>query len=96
MKYTFDFSPEKDLVLKEVRGVGFDDVIKVIKNGRIIDNINHFNKKKYPNQKIFILKFKSKIYAIPYVIDGKRKIIFLKTIYPSSSLKRKYEQKNTK
>ncbi|KKQ41162.1 MAG: hypothetical protein US60_C0046G0013 [Microgenomates group bacterium GW2011_GWC1_37_8] len=90
MKYKFDYSEEKDLILREARSVGFEDVIEAINKGNILDNINHFNKKKYPNQKIFIIKIKDKVYAVPYVFDKVRQVTFLKTIYPSRTLKKKY------
>ncbi|MCH7730213.1 toxin [Patescibacteria group bacterium] len=90
MKYRIDYSEEKNLILKETRGVDFEDVVDSLEKGKILDNINHFNKKKYPNQKIFIVEIKKYAYAIPYVIDKKRKVIFLKTVYPNRVLKEKY------
>ena len=90
MQYKFDYSKEKDLILREVRNIGFKDIIDGIKRGNLLDDIDHFNKKKYPNQKIFIVKIKSKIYAVPYVIDKIRKVTFLKTFYPNRKLKKKY------
>jgi len=93
VKYDFDYSKGKDLILREVRGVGFKDIIEEINKGRVLDNIDHFNKKKYPNQKIFIVRVKDKVYAVPYVIDKIRKVKYLKTIYPSRILKKKYTKK---
>ena len=90
VKYNFDYSEAKSLILREVRGVDFKDIIRAINKGHIVDNIDHFNKKKYPHQKIFIVKVKDKVYAVPYVIDKERKMTFLKTIYPSRTLKKKY------
>lgn len=90
MYYRFDYSEEKDSILREARGISFKDIISAIKKGDLLDNIDHFNKKKYPNQKIFIVKIQSKVYAVPYVIDKRRKVTFLKTFYPNRRLKRKY------
>ncbi len=92
MKFVFDFSKEKDAILKEARGISFNDVIEAIKKGGLLDNIDHFNKKKYPHQRIYIVKIKDKIYSVPFVIDKVKKITFLKTIYPSRSLKKKYSK----
>ena len=92
VSYDFDYSKEKDSVLRDTRGIGFSDVIDAIKKGNLLDNIHHFNKKRYPKQKIFIVKIKSKVYAIPYVIDKERKVTFLKTIYPNRKLKKKYSK----
>lgn len=90
IKFRIEYSEAKDLILKSVRGIGFDEIKEAILKGKILDDIDHFKPDKYPNQRIFILKVKGYIYAVPYVIDKKRKILFLKTIYPSRSLKRKY------
>ena len=90
MKYSFGYSEEKDIVLKEIRGVGFKDIIEAIKKGGLLDDIDHFDKAKYLNQRILVVKLKRYVYAVPYVTDRKRKIKFLKTIYPNRALKRKY------
>lgn len=90
MKHRFDFSVEKNLVLKQTRGLGFEEIIEAISRDGLIGNIKHLNRKRYPNQKIFIVKIKSYIYAVPYVFDRKRNLIFLKTIYPSRKLTKKY------
>lgn len=86
----FDFSEEKNLLIKEARGVGFEDVVWAIENGRLLDDIKHFNQARYPKQRIYILEIRERVYAVPYVRDVKRKITFLKTIYPSRKLKEKY------
>lgn len=90
MYLEFNYSEEKDLLLKEARGVGFQDAISAIEKGFLLDDIDHFNKKKYPQQRIFILKINNGVYAVPYIKDRKRKVTFLKTIYPSRKLKGKY------
>ena len=90
MKFRIEYNEEKNLLLKETRGVGFEDIIEAIDTGNLLDDIDHFNKEKYPNQRIFIVKIKTNIYAVPYIIDQKRDIVFLKTIYPNRRLKRKY------
>jgi len=90
VKYKFDYSKEKDSVLREARGISFKEIIDAINRGNLLDNVDHFNKKKYPNQKIFIVKIKTKVYAVPYVIDKIRKVTFLKTFYPNRKLKKKY------
>ena len=90
MKYKFDYSSEKDLILRETRKIGFDEIIEAIESGKVLDDIDHFNKKRYPNQRILIVNIDNKIYAVPYVIDKIRKVRFLKTIYPNRNLKKKY------
>lgn len=87
--YRIEFSEEKNLLLKETREVGFEDVIAAIERKKILGDMRH-NNKKYAHQRILVIKINKYIYAIPYVIDEKRKVIFLKTVYPSRVLTDKY------
>ncbi len=86
----FDYSEEKNLILKSIRGIGFENIKEAIKKGFLLDDIDHFNQKKYPNQRILIVKIKKYVYSVPYVIDKKRKVFYLKTIYPNRVLVKKY------
>lgn len=90
MKYRFDFSREKSADLKETRGIGFEDIIQAIEVGNLIVDKRHPNKKKYPRQKLFVVKLGNYIYSVPYVVDHERQAFFLKTLYPSRKLTRKY------
>lgn len=90
MDFKIEFSEEKNLILKETREVSFDDVLDAIGKGEILDDIQHPNKKKYPKQKILVIKINNYIYAIPYIINKATKTIFLKTVYPSRILTKKY------
>ena len=51
MKYDFDYSKEKDLILKETRKVSFLDVINAYKARKKLDDLRHKNKK-YLNQRL--------------------------------------------
>ncbi len=96
MKFKFDFNQEKNFFLKETRGVGFDEAIVAILNNGIVDEFAHKDNKRYPNQRILAIKINNYIYAIPYLLDEKRKVIFLKTVYPSRILTEKYLGKGVK
>ena len=50
---------------------------------------------KYLGQKIFIVEIKNYVYAIPF-IQKKENWFFLKTIFPSRKLTKKYLLKNKK
>ena len=91
--YRTEYNQEKSLVLKSTRGIDFEDVIKAIDKNQILDDIDHFNKKRYPNQRILVIEINNYVYAIPYIIDKKRKVVFLKTIYPNRKLTKKYLKK---
>ena len=60
----FRWNEEKNSFLKEERSVSFEDVVNAINNGDLLDVIEHYNKNKYPNQLIFIVKLKN--YALYY------------------------------
>jgi len=90
MKYKFDYSRQKDLILRETRGISFEDVIDAIESGNVLDNFRHPNKKKYPNQWMFVVKINDYAYLVPYIKDNIRKVNFLKTFYPNKKATSKY------
>ena len=92
MVYEFDYSEEKDLILKATRGISFEDVIEALGNGKLIDDIDQ-ESSKYPNQKILVVEINNYIYVAPYVIDVKRNKFYLKTVYASRKLNKKYLKK---
>ena len=89
---TIRYSLEKNEILKEQRGVSFEDVILSIDEGNLLDDLEHPNKEKYPNQNIFIIliKIKDYVYIVPYIEDDNS--IFLKTIIPSRKMNKKYNK----
>ena len=87
--YRIEFSEEKSLLLKETREICFDDVLQAVEGKDILGDLKHSNKK-YAHQRILVIKREEYAYAVPYVIDPKRKVIFLKTVYPRRVLTDKY------
>jgi len=87
MKY-FDWSDEKNEILKKARRVSFEQVELAIASGDLVDRIKHPNPTKYPNQEVFLVKVENDIYSVPYIEDDER--IFLKTIIPNSKATKKY------
>lgn len=90
---TIRYSLEKNEILKEQRGISFEDVILSIEDGNLLDDMEHPNKEKYPNQNMFIIliKIKDYVHIVPYVEDDNS--IFLKTIIPSRKMNKKYNKK---
>ncbi|WP_298752719.1 toxin [uncultured Arcobacter sp.] len=86
------YSLEKNELLKEQRDISFEDVVLALESGNLLDDIEHPNKEKYPNQNIFILliEIKNYVYLVPYVEDDTS--IFLKTIIPSRQMNKKYNK----
>ena len=74
----------KNLLLKKEREISFEDVIYYIENEKIIDILEHPNKSKYHNQKIFVIQINDYVYLIPFVENDHK--IFLKTIIPRRKL----------
>lgn len=87
-----DYSPEKNLQLKQTRGICFEEVAAAIKDGRVLDVIEHPNAKKYPNQKIYVINISEYVYLVPFVKQNET--IFLKTTFPSRKLTKRYLQQN--
>ena len=91
MKY-FDWDSEKNDTLKKERGVGFEEVLIAIEEGDILDIVEHSNRNKYPNQRVFIVRLYEYAYLVPFVEDEEK--IFLKTIIPSRKATKRYIQKS--
>ena len=93
---TIRYSLEKNEILKSTRDISFEDVVLALEEGYLLDDIEHPNKEKYPNQNIFIILVvvKNYVYLVPYVEDETS--IFLKTIIPSRKMNRKYNKKGSK
>ncbi len=87
MKY-FDWSEIKNLQLKTERGIGFEDIQAAIEEGKVLADIPHPLKSHYPNQNVLVVAFNGYAYVVPYVEDDAK--IFLKTIYPSRKMTKKY------
>ena len=87
--YRIEFSEEKNLLLQETRGLCFEDVLQAIEKKKILDDLRH-SSQKYPHQRILVIEREKYVYAVPYVLDPKRKTVFLKTVYPSRILTEKY------
>jgi uncharacterized DUF497 family protein len=80
MKY-FDWDDDKNSILKETRNISFEEIVFAIANNKLLEVIEHSNKNKYPNQKMFIVEVRNYVYVVPFIEDDKK--YFLKTIYPS-------------
>ena len=91
-KLQYEFSADKNQQLIKERRVGFEDVIVALANGKLLDTISHFNIAKYPNQEIYIIDINEYVYLVPFVRKDKQ-TVFLKTIFPSRKLTKKYLNK---
>lgn len=87
VKYV-DWDKIKNEQLKAERSICFEDVIQALDEGKELDRIDHFNKSRYPNQKIIIVNIENYAYIVPYVEDEEK--IFFKTIIPSRKMTKQY------
>lgn len=75
-------------MLKESRGICFEDVVLYIEKGDILDDYQHPNQQRYPDQSIMVIGVNNYAYLVPYAENEDE--IFLKTIIPSRKATEKY------
>jgi hypothetical protein len=88
----FDFAADKNHWLKEKRNISFEEVIAALEEGKLIEVIEHPNKKKYPNQNMYVLEINDYIYLVPFVQKSEN-CVFLKTIFRSRKATKQYRSK---
>lgn len=74
----FKRDESKNKKLKAQRNICFDDIIS---NWKLVDDVEHFNKDKYPNQRIMFIEYQNYIYYVPYKENWSN--VELITIIPS-------------
>lgn len=87
MKF-INWNSEKNHKLIEERGVSFEDVVFCLRSGKLLDDVSHPNKEKYPHQRMFVVAVDEYVYLVPYVENDEE--IFLKTIVPSRKATKQY------
>jgi uncharacterized DUF497 family protein len=92
MKY-YEWNERKNDLLKTERDISFEEIIIAIEAGQILDIIRN-PKKKYANQKIFVININHYAYLVPFIESEDK--IFLKTIIPSRKATKKYLIRRTK
>lgn len=82
------WSPEKNLELMQTRGISFEEFLSSIDQGGLLMTLEHPNKEKYPNQRVWVVKLREYAHLIPFVESEEE--IFLKTIMPSRKATKQY------
>jgi len=90
----FEWEEEKSRLLKEGRGVSFEEVVFHIENGDLLARLDHPNRARYAHQQIFVVRMGDYVYTVPFVEDEEK--YFLKTIIPSRKLTREYLKRGDK
>jgi len=88
MEVIFDYCSEKNIKLKQDRGISFEEIIYYINDGHLLEIVEHHNKEKYASQCFYVIDVEGYIYLVPFVKDGDK--VFLKTIFPSRKHTKKY------
>ena len=84
----FNWDDDKNKLLKQNRGVSFEEVVFHIQNGDVLDIIKHPSAARYPDQNIIVLNIEGYVFLVPYVKKGGAR--FLKTIIPSRKATKEY------
>ena len=89
----YHWHKDKNEQLKQKRGVCFEDVIDAIENNRVLAVTGTANVEKYPNQSILVVELRGYAYCVPFIKDNF--ITFLKTIFPSRKMNKKFLERQT-
>lgn len=87
----YEYSREKDELLRKTRHIGFAQIIEQMECGNTIRVVDHPNQERYPGQSIISVEIDNYICAVPAVIRGEH--VFLKTIYPSRKLNKRAKRR---
>lgn len=86
MKIIYD--KEKNAVIKEKRGISFEEIKKAVREGKLLAIVDHPNHARYPRQKLLIVNIDNYACVAPFVEQNDS--IFLKTAFFSRKYTKKY------
>ena len=84
----FTWDPQKNEKLIQERGISFESILWSIRSGGLLEIAEHTNPKKYPGQKMFVVRAMDYVFLVPFEESASE--IKLKTIIPSRKALRKY------
>ena len=87
---TFAWDDAKNELLRESRGVSFEEMVVEIEAGNVMDVLEHPRPGRYANPQVYLVSHLDYVFVVPFVRDAQRQEIFLKTIYPSREFTRKF------
>jgi uncharacterized DUF497 family protein len=89
----FRWPADKNDLLKQGRGVSFEDVTVAVEAGGLLEIVSHQSPKKYPRQKIMVVEVAGYAFLVPFVEEEDH--FFLKTIIPSRRATRDFIAKES-
>ncbi len=87
----FEWSTEKNLQLRQERGITFEEILFHSERGDLLDVLEHPQPERFGHQRIFVVRVVDYVYLVPFVESDRE--IFLKTIIPSRKATRDYLRK---
>jgi uncharacterized DUF497 family protein len=87
----FRWSPDKNDLLKNERGISFEEVTVAVEAGALLVVVPHPSPAKYPRQKVMVVEVAGYAYLVPFVEEDDH--FFLKTIIPSRKATRDFISK---
>jgi len=84
----FRWAPAKNELLRQERGVSFEEVTIAVEAGAPLDVVSHPNPARYPRQKVMVVAVAGYAYLVPFVEEADH--LFLKTIIPSRKATRDF------
>jgi hypothetical protein len=85
----FVYNAEKSKLLREKRGLGFEEMVEYIEDGKTVSTRLHPNQKKHPGQWQYEVDVEGYMYVVPFYPHGN--IRDLKTLYPSRKANKKHK-----
>ena len=80
MRY-FTWDEGKNEKLKRERHISFEEIVFHIRNGDLLDIVDHPNQARHAGQRIFVVRREAYAFIVPFVEDERS--VTLKTIIPS-------------
>ncbi|CDN54197.1 Hypothetical protein RG1141_CH18570 [Neorhizobium galegae bv. officinalis bv. officinalis str. HAMBI 1141] len=87
------WSDEKNDLLKQKFGFGFERIVIALSEGMLLDDRRHVNIERYAHQRQLVVEIEGYAFIVPYVETERG--VFLKTFFPSRKAVRSREQEQT-
>jgi uncharacterized DUF497 family protein len=84
----FSWDQAKNERLKAERGISFEEIVFHIESGGLLDILEHPNRDRYGNQRIFVVRREDYVFLVPFVENDSA--VFLKTVIPSRKMTKQY------
>ena len=85
-----NWDPKKNELLKQKRGIGFEDIVVAILEKRILDIVQHPQEER-SSQKYLIVEIYGYAYVVPFVETEEERVF--RTIFPSRKYTKIYLRK---